>query len=200
MTALIALLVLSQSPTIDAEVFVDRGETYIRAGEAHGLQVGIGLEVLDAKSRASIGTAVVMEIWESLARVSLDAKATSHPTLKVVRVSKAAEPLPALAVAEPLPAPAPLPPAQPPVANALIGHVTTNGARLIIYNSSNRDWHNCDVRLPNSRHYRIGDLDAYRDEGVMLFRFEHDGTPYTQSNWVTVQCREGVSRFPLNLY
>ena len=40
MIALLALLVLSQSPNTDAELFVDRGETYIRAGTANGLEVG----------------------------------------------------------------------------------------------------------------------------------------------------------------
>ena len=72
--------------------------------------------------------------------------------------------------------------------------------RVVIYNTSNRRWHDCDIRLPNNRHYRIGDLDRGDQDGVMLFRFEYDGSPaWPAFNGVTVVCREGVGRFPLSL-
>lgn len=209
-TALIALVVLAQGPNTDAEIFVDRGETYLRAGQANGLSVGAGLEVLDAKKREPVGTAVVMEVWDSLARVSLDSKATAHGPLKVARVKKEAAAAPA-PVAAPAPgpvvaaAPRAVPIPVPTGPNTLDGHVTINGIdkgrRVIIRNRSNRDWHNCDVRLADGRHYWIGDLDAGDDDGVMLFRFEHDGPPPLQPLFegIAVTCREGAGKFPISL-
>lgn len=214
MTALLALMVLSQGPNTDAEIFVDRGETFIRAGSANGLAVGAGLEVLDAKKREPVGTAVVMEVWESLARVNLDSKSVAYAALKVARVKKgevaaaAAQPEPAAKAPAPVPAPVvvrstPIP--VPTGPNTLDGFVTITGAdrgrRVIIKNRSNRDWHNCDVRLADGRHYWIGDLDTGDDEGVMLFRFEHDGPPPTQPLFegVAVMCREGAGKFPISL-
>ena len=215
MTALLALLVLSQSPNIDAELFLDRGETYIRAGHLNGLEVGSALEVLDAKSRQPIGSALVMEVWESLSRVSLDSKAAAYAPLKVARVSRRAEPIAQLQ-AEPLypeavdPGPAPQPVPVKPLPQIgpgpwLDGLVTITGAgqgrRVIIKNRSPRDWHNCDVRLPNGKHYWIGDLDAGDDEGVMLFRFDYDRTipEPARMEGITVVCREGTGRFPISL-
>ena len=84
------------------------------------------------------------------------------------------------------------------------GRVTANGAgnmrRIVIYNTSSVDWHDCDVRLPNNRHYRIGDLDGGDDDGVLLFRFEYDSTPaWPATNAVRVICREGMSLFPVSM-
>jgi hypothetical protein len=215
MTHLLALLVLTQSPNTDAEIFVDRGETYIRAGQINGLEVGSALDVLDAKTRQPVGAALVMEIWESLSRVSLDSKAAAYGPLKVARVQRRPEPIAQQQMPAPLPpddiAPAPLPsgpmPTRPPQQQGawLDGQVTMTGAgsgrRVIIKNRSNRDWHNCDVRLPNGKHYWIGDLDAGDDEGVMLFRFDYErGAPIPQpTEGVAVVCREGMGRFPISL-
>ncbi len=214
MTALLALLVLSQSPNIDAEVFLDRGETYLRAGQANGVEIGAALQVFDAKSRAPVGTAVVMEVWESLSRVNLDSKAIAYVPLKVARVGRQPEvaPVPAPPPAAPVVA-APLPPEptrSQPVAATQQGawldgtvRITGDGARrrLLVVNKSNRDWHNCDVKLPNGKHYNIGDLDEGEDDGVMLFRFEWDRRvpPPAPTDAITVTCREGTGRFPINL-
>jgi len=214
MTALLALLVLSQSPNIDAEVFLDRGETYLRAGQANGVEIGAALQVFDAKSRAPVGTAVVMEVWESLSRVNLDSKALAYVPLKVARVGRMPEVAPPPAPPPPAPVVNAPPPPEPtrsqPAAAGQQGawldgtvRLTGDGARrrVVVLNKSNRDWHNCDVRLPNGKHYVIGDLDEGADDGVMLFRFEWDrGTPPPpQTDSITVTCREGVGRFPISL-
>ncbi len=210
MTALLALWVLSQSPNTDAEIFVDRGETYIRAGQANGMEVGTGLEVLDAKSRQPIGSALVMEVWESLSRVSLDSKAAAYAPLKVARVGRRSEPI---VEAPPAQAPAPAAtPAPPRTATSphtgpgpwLDGQVTVIGAgagrRVIIRNRANRDWHNCDVRLPSGKHYRIGDLDEGEEDGVMMFRFDYDGAVQEpRAEGITVICREGTGHFQISL-
>jgi hypothetical protein len=90
------------------------------------------------------------------------------------------------------------------VASALIGYATANGAgdlrRIVVYNNSPTDWHDCDVRLPNNRHFRMGDLEHGENDGVMLFRFDYDGAPpWPPFNGVTLVCREGVGRFNLTL-
>lgn len=210
MTVLLALLVLSQSPNTDAEIFIDRGETYIRAGTLNGLEVGAALEVLDTKSRQPVGSAVVMEVWESLSRVNLDTKAVAYTSPKVARVLRKPDPVvmaPQPAGPEPMPA-APQQPtrSQPGGQGAwLDGQVTITGygegRRVIIKNRSTLDWHNCDVRLPNGKHYFIGDLDAGDDDGVMLFRFDHDrnAPPLPKMEGISVVCREGTGRFPISL-
>jgi hypothetical protein len=208
MTVLIALLVLTQSPNTDAEIFTDRGETYIRAGLANGLEMGAALEVLDAKTRQPVGAALVMETWDSLSRVSLDSKAVAYAPLKVARVTRRPEAVPqAQAVPEPAqpdPYVAPPPAAPRPVGQGawLDGAVSVVGAgegrRVIIKNRSNRNWHGCDVRLPDGKHYWIGDLDEGDDDGVMLFRFKFEpGVPPIRTEGITVTCREGASRFPI---
>ncbi len=216
MTALLALLVLSQSPNTDAEIFIDRGETYLRAGQLNGLEIGSALEILDAKSHQPVGSALVMEVWGSLSRVSLDAKAQAYAALKVARVQRRPEPIARLQQPEPLPpdeapavaapAPIPLPPANARPPGAWLDgavRITGEGAgrRVIIKNQSNRDWHNCDVRLPNGKHYWIGDLDEGDDDGVMLFRFDYDrgAPPQPRMEGITVVCREGTGRFPISL-
>ncbi len=218
MNAILALLVLSQSPNTDAEIFLDRGETYIRAGQLNGLEVGAALEVLDAKSRQPVGTAAVMEVWESLSRVSLDSKSVAYAPLKVARVGKRAEvvalPVPQVQ-AQPQPQAAdplgPVPPVNSKPVPAgekgmwLDGQVkitgVSEGRRVVIKNRSNRDWHNCDVRLPNGKHYYIGNLDEGEDDGVMLFRFEYERgvAPPPPTEGITVLCREGTGRFPISL-
>ena len=205
MTALIALLVLTQSPNTDAEIFVDRGETYIRAGRSNGLEIGSALEVLDAKTRQPVGSGLVMETWESLSRVSLDSKAVAYVPLKVARVGRRLDPV-AQAQPELLPVAPPPVGAQPGRPGMwLEGAVTITGAgegrRVIIKNRSNRNWHSCDVRLPNGKHYFIGDLDEGDDEGVMLFRFDYDRTipEPARMEGITVVCREGTGRFPISL-
>jgi hypothetical protein len=93
-----------------------------------------------------------------------------------------------------------------PVSNlpALKGRVTVAGAgdlrRITVYNSSNHDWHDCDVRLPNNKHYLLGDLEEGDSEGIMFFRFEYDGVPkMAPLNQVFVICTEGVGQFNVSL-
>jgi hypothetical protein len=65
---LLALAVLAAAP--DAyELFSSDGEVFVRAGTKQGLKVGVELKVTGG------GSAVVMQVWETKARVSLDAAA-----------------------------------------------------------------------------------------------------------------------------
>ena len=58
-------------------VFEDKGSLFVRAGSNKGLKVGVEVQLLgdkigDTEERRVIGTAVVMEIWDTIARVVPD--------------------------------------------------------------------------------------------------------------------------------
>src|SRR4051812_4307355 len=77
----LAPVALAQPKANAVELFVDKGDTFARAGSEQGLKVGSALIVLgptigDTQERRRVGTATVLEVWGSLARVSLDADAS----------------------------------------------------------------------------------------------------------------------------
>ena len=196
------------------EIFVDRGETYVRMGSAHGLQKGTTLEILSAQDSKPVGTGVVMEVWEGLARVSLDTASAGFkgPRLAKTRTSPAVSGNPSLPpnVAPPPPAPGagggtpPSTAVNPPQLaqqRALHARVQISGGlvdarRFIIYNLDNFDWHSCKIRLPDGRGYdKMEELRANSDEGIMMFRFEPGMALRDASGLVTVYCSEGAGRF-----
>lgn len=76
---LVILAALAASPT-SVELFTDKGEMFIRAGTQAGLRVGqevrvLGERIADTQERRTAGHLTVLEVWDSLARVSLDAAA-----------------------------------------------------------------------------------------------------------------------------
>lgn len=209
MTLTILAAVLAQAP----EVFIDRGETYVRMGSSHGLSKGVTLDIVAAEAKQPVGTAVVMEVWDGLSRINLD---TAASAFKGPRLAKARAASAVAAVAPPV---APVPPPPPPggggggmpsvqggspqvaVQRALHARVQISGGlvdarRFIIYNLDNFDWHNCKVRLPDGRGYdRMEELRANSDEGIMMFRFEPGMALRDASGLVTVYCAEGMGRF-----
>jgi hypothetical protein len=119
MTAFIVACLLAQAP--QPEVFVDRGETYVRVGYAQGLTKGVTLDIVAAQGGQPLGTAVVMEVWDGLARVSLDTTSTAFKGLRHARLRGASGAVPPPpsgavapgAVAPPPPAPGAGQPLQP---------------------------------------------------------------------------------------
>lgn len=220
MRALVLLgsLVASAAVAEEVELFVDRGDTFLRAGSASGLAVGTTVTVLGDKiakteERRRVGTATVMEVWPSLARVALDDAA---------RADKAAKKFVSLgpakaAAAQPPPPPPPPPPAAdtgrkplgaapppPPSGNTaggpLKGHATFKGAGpwklLGLFNDENFQWTNCLLTLPGNLTYKLASLRANDRESIALSNFQQHGpeidTPQTS---VTVKCAEGQARF-----
>jgi hypothetical protein len=177
---------LAQAP--EPEVFVDRAETYVRIGFAQGLTKGIALDIVSADKKQRVGTAVVMEVWDGLARISLDASARSYKGLERARLRGSSPP-------------------PPPPSNAgkiLNGRVSVTGGaldarRVIVTNADSFDWHGCDVVLPDGRSFRLGHLDAGTDDGIMMFRFELLGQPRDPQNLAVVHCAEGEGRFAMTL-
>ena len=219
MRALVLLgsLVASAAVAQEVELFVDRGDTFLRAGSASGLAVGTTVTVLGDKiakteERRRVGTATVMEVWPSLARVALDDAARADKGAKKF-VSLGPAKAPAVQPAQPPPPPPAADPgrkpqgAVPPPApagntagGALKGHATFKGAGpwklLGLYNDENFPWTNCLLSLPGNLTYRLRSLRANDRESIALSNFQQQGpeidTPQTS---VTVKCAEGQARF-----
>ncbi len=211
MTVLILAAVLSQAP----EVFLDRGETYVRMGSSQGLSKGTTLDIVSAESKQAVGTAVVMEVWDGLARVNLD---TAASAFKGLRLAKARAPSISVVPQAVAPVPPPPPPGgggggvpgvqgggvnppqvatqRPLHARVQISGGLVDARRFIIYNLDNFDWHGCKIRLPDGRGYdKLEELKANSDEGIMMFRFEPGMALRDASGLVTVYCAEGMGRF-----
>ncbi len=166
------------------DLFVDRGDTFIRAGSAQGLKVGDSVPILGAKignteERRVIGSAAVLEVWKTIARVNLDAGAKGAEGEKFAQVG-----------------------AEPARATGLRGRASASGVaklrRITIYNDSGSTWRNCDVRLPNNKRYVLSQLAPRSSEGIMLFRFNQDGVERdVPTTYVDVKCSNGEARFPL---
>ncbi len=124
MISLMVVVSLSQAPAAAPEVFVDRAETYVRIGFNQGLTKGATVEIVSADKRAHLGTAVVMEVWDSLARVNMDTAAASYKGPKIARLQGAAPAAaadaraPLVAAEPPPPPPAAVPAAKAPVVAA----------------------------------------------------------------------------------
>jgi hypothetical protein len=70
------------------EIFEDEGVLFIRAGKKQGLTAGGVVKVL-GEEKKSIGTAAVLEVWDSIARISPDAKARQgEPRFALVAAAK----------------------------------------------------------------------------------------------------------------
>jgi hypothetical protein len=194
MTSVLLLAALAQAPLPEPEVFVDRGETYVRMGFDQGLTKGITLEIISADKHTVIGTAVVMEVWDGLSRVNLDTASMAFKGLRRARQRGAVVPA-AATVADPVP-----PAAAPTMAGkrVLKGKVQISGGaydvrRVIVTNLDNFDWHDCKVVLADGRSFHEAELKASSDDGIMLFRFEA-GEPRDPQNLVALRCREGETR------
>lgn len=166
------------------DLFVDRGDTFIRAGTAQGLKVGDSVPILGAKignteERRVVGSAAVLEVWKTIARVNLDAAARGAEGEKFAQVG-----------------------AEPARPTGLRGRASASGVaklrRITIYNDSGTTWRNCDVRLPNNKRYVLSQLAPRSSEGIMLFRFNQDGVERDlPTTYVDVKCSNGEARFPL---
>ena len=70
----LALTLVAAAPESFA-TFEDKGDLFVKAGSKQGLKVGAEVELLgarigDTEERRSVGTRTVMEVWETLARLS----------------------------------------------------------------------------------------------------------------------------------
>lgn len=120
MTPLLLVVALTQAAA--SEIFVDRGETYVRMGVAQGLSKGVTLEIVSADEKTVLGRGVVLEVWSSIARINLDAASTAFKGRKEARLRAAGRRAAKLAPIAPPPPPtaavvsaSPPPPLPPPL-------------------------------------------------------------------------------------
>lgn len=174
------------------ELFVDKGETFIRAGSDAGLQRGAALPVV-AKGGKRIGTATVLEVWPALSRVSLDeaSRADKTPAKYVTLAAKAEAPPPA----------APAQPVAPPPPTGLRGFAKYGWAGpwtvLQVFNENTYDWTDCTVTMmPMSSSYQMKFLQAGDHEMISRSNFskrDFDGDPTS----VKLKCTQGEGTIPV---
>jgi hypothetical protein len=198
---LLPALGFAEGTVVDA--FKDKTEYFVKAGTKNGLKVGsevviLGDQIGDSGEYRTAGKATVLEVWESLSRVSLDEEAAKAKEIKHARLAKVSAPAarPTTSAGGTAGTPAPPP--------ALKGHATINGIgpakRISLSNDSKIDWSKCDVRLPDNRRYQLATLKAGDSEGISLPHFAQDGTAYDKPlDSVSVTCTEGSARFNFSM-
>ena len=88
---------------------------------------------------------------------------------------------------------------------SLKGHVKVLGfgpltKKMILYNEGSTAWTQCELRLPNNKHYKLPKLDAADQERILFSRFVQDGTAYDKPiDSVTVKCAEGEAKFTFSI-
>ena len=199
------------------EVFVDRGETYVRAGTAAGLELGSmvtiwGDLIPTTTERRRAGTATVMEIWPSLARINLDEAARADKTPKKFASFEPKRRPGAAAAVTPPPPPPPTPApaaadggrapavAAAPTGGILRGRATFKGAGpwmvLTVWNEETFDWTKCSLSLPGNLVYSLAHLKAKDHESIALSNFVQQGPERdVPRDSVTVRCAQGASKF-----
>jgi hypothetical protein len=209
--ALLASLVPALSFAADdvVEVFKDKGDIFIRGGTNKGVKVGTEVTILgdrigDTDEYRSGGKATVLEVWTSLARVSLDEDARKLKEIKYAKITKAAAApkhanpanAPSTTAAAAAEAPKPVP--------TLKGRAELGGIgpakRITLYNDSSFEWTQCDLRLPNNKHYTLGNLRSGDQDGILVSRFTQDGVQFDKPlDGLTVKCNEGTAKFVFSM-
>lgn len=206
----------------EVELFVDKGDTFVKAGSQHGVQVGaevtiLGDKIATTEERRRVGVGTVMEVWPTLCRLALDDAAKADKTAKryiALNNGKVVTGAPVKADAKPAkgeargdgkkPLAVPPPPPNSAAASAgggLSGHATFGGAGpwkiLRIHNDGDGSWSSCRLALmPGNRVYKMPRLRGHDQETVALSNFVWQGPEIdVDHTWVDVQCSEGSAKF-----
>ncbi len=187
---LLCLAARAQSAT--AELFEDRGGTFVRAGTKQGLAVGTQVALAaDAQGAKPAGSGTVMELWESMARLSLDEAARKAKPRYAVLAPAAPIATGSSGLTPPPPPPGPAVLRGPP----LQGRVEWgNLGRIILYNEGATPWNDCELRLPDESVYRVRHLDGRSDEGILSLKFRKEDVP--ANDRLMVSCDQGDAIFP----
>ena len=195
---LLLLALLAADPNV-VEVFKDKGDMFLRAGTNKGLKVGsevviLGEKIGDTDEYRTAGKASVLEVWETLARISPDEEAKKLKEIKVAKVGSSTP----VAAANPPPAQTAAP------AGGLKGHAQIGGIgpakRISIYNDSTVGWTNCEIRLPNNKRYKFAAMKAGENDGIMIVKFAQDGIELDRPlDSVSVRCDQGSSNFRFSM-
>ena len=83
---------------------------------------------------------------------------------------------------------------------ALKGHAQIGGLgpvqRITIHNDGTVNWSNCELRLPNNKHYKMAALRGNDSDGIMITRFVQDGVEIDKPlDSMVVKCDQGSATF-----
>lgn len=203
--ALMTALALHANPNV-VDMFVDKGDTFIKAGKKQGLKVGSDVTVLgdrigDTDEYRSAGTATVMEVFDSISRVALDDEAKKHKEAKHVRIGSAGGSGGSKGAAKGSTTKA------EPAAAAEEGGGLKGTAKIIgfgparqitVHNNGTTNWSNCELRLPTNKRYMMAALKAGDQESIVLPRFSQDGVELDKPlDHLMVKCDQGSASFPM---
>jgi|GEM_PF-2570636 len=183
-TVLLSLLfsqtLLSQTQLVEAEVFVDNAAFFARAGSAKGLRVGKEVWVVDGDTSKILGSALVMELWENMARLSLDEGASRPPNSKRIRFSRA--------MGEEL------------CTKPMHGKAQVLGVgafqKLVLSNESAEDWSRCHLLLSTNRVAQLERLPAQSTVEIFLAKFVSlESVRVVPLEYVWIECLEGKAKW-----
>jgi hypothetical protein len=211
--ALTLALAVSAGQVVD--LFKDKGDMFIKAGSKQGLKVGDEVKVLgdpigNTGEYRSAGSAVVMEVWGSLARVSLDEEAKKHAEAKLVELlggsassAKSAKSAPAAKPEANVADAKAVEAAVPPVGGTLQGKAMIEGfgpmKQVVLTNNGKFDWTNCDLRLPTNMKHHLPLIKANGGyDTAVLPAFKQDGVVYDRPlDRIIVKCDQGSAVFSM---
>lgn len=79
---------------------------------------------------------------------------------------------------------------------SLKGYAVNEGkGSVVVYNSSETAWTQCDVKKPDRSHYVLGTLKGRANDGINGGRFKKEAEP--PISWLDIRCKEGFLRQPL---
>jgi hypothetical protein len=73
--------------------------------------------------------------------------------------------------------------------------VNEGGGSVVIYNSGETAWTQCDVKKPDRSHYVLGTLKGHANDGINGGRFKKEAEG--PISWLEIRCKEGWLRQPL---
>ncbi|MCL2012531.1 MAG: hypothetical protein FWG75_07075 [Cystobacterineae bacterium] len=175
-------LLLTQSYLSEAEVFEDNAVFFARAGSAKGLKTGQEVWVVDAETAKILGSALVMELWEGMARLSLDALASKAAGAKRIRYLRAME--------------------EGFCARPMSGKARLLGVgafqKLVLSNESGEDWSRCHLLLSTNRLFQLERLPAQSTAEIFLEKFAAlENVRIVPLEYVWVECLEGKAKLAI---
>jgi hypothetical protein len=204
--ALVTALALSANPTV-VDLFIDKGDHFIKAGKKQGLAIGVDVAVLgdrigDTAEYRTAGSATVMEVWDNVSRVALDAEAKKHPEAKHVRLAASGSGKGSAKEAKSDKGEKAEKAEKTEEAAGLKGSAKIIGfgpaRQITVNNNGTTNWSNCELRLPTNKRFKVAALKAGDHESVVLPKFEQDGVEHDKPlDVLMVKCDQGSGSFPM---
>jgi len=166
-----------------AELFVENGETYARAGTGEGLKPGQVLSVLgpavDTDVYPLLGQATVKQVFSGLTVMTLDASAAAVEGPRWVSLTPAKT-------------------HEDHVFKASVSVVNNSNGRVMkVENESSFAWSRCVFSIAGKQSFSLAALPAKASHGVAASQFKPDPHAPALKDAVEIRCAEGSARLPL---